>query len=901
MPNLCDKINFRDKLNIFISSAMNDENGFNWRKTRKVIEERLNECPIFNAFIIEEHGSPISSTQLFKSKVEISDIIILFLKDTVRQGTLQEFDIVKKKHKKMIAYFIKSNCADLSISEVKSEIINLDYCTFYEYDPSSDEKIEDIVFNHIMESLVDWYRMGKIITDETYTFTNISPYVNSLPKLILQNFNSCYGKTFDILNIKIYGNKNKDNKEKSKLHDIGIDMLKWLLTGSDFPSNEEFNQIVLSMKELFNDTLWLKKRWEACKCMANNNFKQALKYESAALELAEKGNLPEWIITDILIDCRNIANSIYPFNGKDYQKRLSEINELVYFPGLDRFCYNLFNDTIDEYQRESFKSRGEIRFGNNLRDIITEFENCLFISMLYGSYTKIVSAREALEKVLYHFGIIYNGHNFMFIAAKLQVLCGNSKKFEKIVNHEWESIGNELITNANDLLTLAIKLSNDDIILVIIKKFIVYFNDQSIKLATDYLLNLSLKTEYDRGDNIIKAINFAIDIMSSEDIIKILINLLKRKVIQTYKVFTETLINLDISNVDDNILYDFCDIIKCNAEEIVKNNGNPQYIAVLINQRSDIFNCLKNVPNNGLVDDELIIFDINTNSNYDSKRWQEILCCQIYDIEQQMKINSKEGFYSEFYTKPFMTVKSFIESTHCNFMDIKEIIDDKLIPLCIQILKNNIVISLTNECVDCLISIVIKCKKNKFSISTNLIDFLNSSEDIADRLSYTFSPFNGDLSNSIKYRYLMLKMLCMVDVREEMYYNYLNYFNKNELDRIAISECLKEYFDIMRDNISDPILVSLAFLLSNDSSYEVRVNACVCMYCLTLNKEYSNLSYLKLRELSTDTHPNVRYKLLEIYKNDYMARDDKKYRDIISNLVNDAHYLIRLKANEVLL
>lgn len=907
MKKYCEKMDFRNHLNIFISSAMSDENGFAWRDLRKNIKTRLNECPLLNAFTIEDQCDPMPSMQYFKSQVTRTDVVVLLLKSTARPGTCMEFDIVKKKHKKLFPYFIKSDDVDLSVCEIKNELQKLDYCTYFEYDPKSNDNLEDIIYKHIMSSLVNWYRSKDISindmqdTTQEYTLTNITEYNNSLPKSILKNFDSCYGETFNILDIRKHKSKIKD---KSKLHDVGVAMLDWLLTNNDFPTNDKILQIISTMKDIFSDITWLSKRWEACKSMAKNDLDQALKYENEALTLAENGTLPSWLITDILIDCRNISNSNSPFSGQKYQNKFSATKELIYFPGLDRFCSNLFNDVIDEHQKELIKSFEEMTFGNNLSKIVTEFENCLFISMLYGSYTHIILAREALAKVLYQYGNIYNDENLIFISTKLHILCGDAKKLEKIIDHDWETIGNDLIANADYLLDLAMKLSDCNIILIIIKKFIVYFNDESIKIATDYLMDLSLKIEWHMGDIFVKAINFASGIMCSEDVVKILTSLLRRNIIQKYSVFTSTLIHLDISKVNDDILNEFCNVLKENAAKIVENNGNPQYIAALINQKEDIFGSLKDVPDNGLVNDELVLFEINTNSSYHVEKWQDVLRTQIKDIEHQMNINSHKGFYSEFTTHPFMTVKSFVESSHCKFNDIKEIIDKELVPLCIQILKNYIAISLTDECIECLISIVAKCKKNQIDIPQKLIDFLNgemnSKEDTDREIQYTISPFHGNLTYSIRYRYLMLKTICMIDVREEMYSNYLNFSDEGEKERIAISECLKEYFDINSNSVSDPILISLAFLLSNNISHKVRENACYCMYSLTLNQEYSNYSYLKLRELSTDAHPNVRNKLLNIYQNDNRAQKDEKYKDIVSNLTKDAHYIIRHKAQELL-
>lgn len=896
MSNFCISNDFSNKLNIFISSAMNDENGFSWRNMRRTVKKRINECPIFNAFIIEEHCSPIPSSQLFENYVSRADIVILFLKDTVRQGTLQEFDIVKKERKKLMTYFIKSDCTELSVFAIKDEIRNLDYCSYYDYDFSLDDEIENTVLKHLMENLVDWYRFGKMPKKETFTLANVSSYSPSLPKLILENFNSCYGETFKILNI--WNNKSK-NKEKTKLHDVGISMLNWLLSGINFPTDDEIVKIFLTMKDLFNDTLWLSKRWEACKCMAKNKYELALIYEKEALELAEKGNIPKWIITDILIDCRNIANTVCPFSGEEYQNKLSETNELVYFPGLDRFCSNLFNETIDEYQREFLKSKYETRLGSNLDYIITEFENCLFISMLYGSYTHIVLSREALAKVLYHYGCIYSGENFTFIAAKLQILCENSNELEKIIENEWETIGNELVTNADDLLTLVMRCSNNYIILTVIKKLIVYLSEKSIILARDYLMGLSQKIDYKELNKFFQTIKSASQVISGEDIVVILTNLLKKNIILDYSGFTSVIIGLDISNVSDEILYGFCDLIKINAEIIVQNQGNPQYISALVKQRRDIFICLRNVPNNGLVNDEIIFFEINTDDSFDDvEKVRYLLRNQIEDIVNQMQVNFQNNHYSLFVTNPFLTIQRTLKKQFCKFKDITEVINEKLIPICIQILKNNKVIPLTEECIECLICIVNEYKNNDLQIPNELIDYFNSGEIYRDESEHIFFLFNNGTSNRIKYRYLMLKMLCRIDVREELYYNYLNFSNQSELERVAISECLKEYFNM--SDVYDPILISLAFLLSNDSLSDVRVNACSCLYKITSNEYYSNLSYLKLRELSSDVYPSVRKELLNIYINNYEAQKDENYRDIIFNLRKDAHYCIRKRATEML-
>lgn len=891
MSNKCNEINHTNQLRVFISSAMNDENGFAWKELRGKIKSRLNECPFLNAFIIEDYSSVIPSSQYYKYKVEESDLVILLIKGTVRAGTLQEFDIVKNSKKRLIAYFLESDSTDLSVLEVKNEIISSDYCTFHIL--RDEDNVENIVFIHVMNGLIDWFRHIKLSNEnmQDYSLTNISQLNNTVPKYILEKFSSCYGETFNILNIPIPPTQNR-NKSLSELHAIGKDMILWLLNNYAFPQGEKIVNLIFSMKTLYPDTLWLSKRWDACKCMANKNYSQALRFESEALDLATQQDLPLWIINDILIDCRNISSRIQPYNPQ-YQEQLSSSKEFLFFPGLDRCYSNLFNDAIDDYQKELTLSRYESRFGSNLKAIVNNFENSLFISMLYGSYTHIVLAREALAKILYQYGIIYKRADLIYNAVRLFMLCGNANKVEHIIDHEWDKINTCLINYADDLLTLSLKLSAmPSISFMIIKKLMMYFSDDSIRIAADFMLTQSNQIDHNNVDLYIKAVYYACDAMQSEKVVKILTNLLKRKIIYNYFIFTAIIETLNISTVNTKVLIEFCEELKTNAHSIVKNNGNPQYIAVLINQNKEIFKSLKNIPNNGLDDVEMLFFKTNMGEN---NHWSEILQNQIHEIANQLEANRNSGVHIDFASTPFATIKNAIIFNHLNVVEVKSIIDDELIPLCIQIFTHDMDVNLIEKCIDCLIIIVVQYTKAELEIPSKLITSLSSLNNVNAHNNF---PITISTINTVRYKFLMLKVICQIDVKEELYYNYLEFNNKNDTERIALSECLKEYFTI--NKTSDAILVALAFLMSNDNSFEVRVNACHCLYCLSSNTEHSNLAYLKLRELSTDNSPEVRNTLLTIYKNNTNAKTDIMFKDILLNMHNDAHFVIRKRISGLL-
>lgn len=108
MPCPFNPINPATRLNVFISSAQRDENGFRWSEVRRKVKEQLEECPYIVPFIIDVVASEISSTQLFQYEVLKADIVVMLIKGEVRPGTSTEFATATKQNKPLLVYFLKT-------------------------------------------------------------------------------------------------------------------------------------------------------------------------------------------------------------------------------------------------------------------------------------------------------------------------------------------------------------------------------------------------------------------------------------------------------------------------------------------------------------------------------------------------------------------------------------------------------------------------------------------------------------------------------------------------------------------------------------------------------------------------------------------------------------------------
>ena len=69
--------------------------------------------------------------------------------------------------------------------------------------------------------------------------------------------------------------------------------------------------------------------------------------------LAKAGNLPKWIVNDILIDCRNIENEVHNKKrewviGSEIQKELEDLETIVYLPVLDRYLTDIYSTLAKE-------------------------------------------------------------------------------------------------------------------------------------------------------------------------------------------------------------------------------------------------------------------------------------------------------------------------------------------------------------------------------------------------------------------------------------------------------------------------------------------------------------------------------------------------------------------------
>jgi len=175
-------------------------------------------------------------------------------------------------------------------------------------------------------------------------------------KIEISKFQSCYNYLFEMLHLEFF---KKEEDTQFEWHQLGCSLIKWLVTGEWELQDKEIRKIISAGAELFSDNTWLQKRWNAIKASMSGEIKKAFSQEKQALKQARNAKEPDWIINNILIDCRNMEIEINNLQRKraypgKYQNELNSLKSMICIPIADRYLTNIYeNIEKDEFREKT--------------------------------------------------------------------------------------------------------------------------------------------------------------------------------------------------------------------------------------------------------------------------------------------------------------------------------------------------------------------------------------------------------------------------------------------------------------------------------------------------------------------------------------------------------------------
>ena len=887
-----------ERLRVFISSAQSNEGGFAWCEVRRRIKDYLKECPYLNPFIIEDVASPVKSEQLYQLQLLRSDLVVLLVKGEVRKGTATEYALAKKHKKPMLIYFLDDgSMQELSAMELKKDVQAKDYCTYHSR--SSFDDIEKVVREHVIETLICTFKfkaMEALVVDagtEVMTLANeVQPSEHSVPtKTAISLFNSCYGHIIDLLGISQI--KAEAPAEQSALHDLGVAALDWLVTGYGDISDASILALIDHASDLYSETNWLARRWDAIRHELAGDIDGALQAENQALSLARIANMPPWIIANILIDCRNIENQVFAreqkhFTSGEGQKELDKLDTIVYLPVLDRYLGNIYSALAKETTKYKMAKPGIMFLGTNIGVIINDVENYFFTAMLYGSYTHMLIARDLLAKVLYQYDDLTGEEPLLYECVKLMVLHGNEKDFKKTIDHRWDDVYLSVASGADELWSLTDRVAisyRDSMKRAVLTKLGMYMTDECFAQAEAYLKYTCDAVYWGVSEDYFECIYRNINRLNPAIVTEILTEIIREQRFHIGSKLSNILLLLNLGDVSLELQKKLCKALEDKLTFIVSNGGHPQFIAALVVQNKEVYEVLATMPNNGLHGTARLFYEINTGSG----DWSKVIVDQIETAISQFEANKNPGVYHGFFEKPYGTIKNIIRNHYS--AEMSGIINEKLLPLCIEVLSSQAPADVKDECIDCLCDVLVCPGANEIVVTKELVDAIEKID-----VSETHSVI-GSSKNVLACRVLMLRIIVGTAEKDEMLEWCFDFGKKDRSTKVALAECVEQYLHCYAREPEkiDAMILAIVIQCFEDDYWPVRRMACNCLAKLLVTR-YKDRAERKLYEGAIDPSHYVRNYLLQLCKNGQIA--DAAISERIADIMkNDANYAIRTFAN----
>lgn len=917
--SICDIISIKDgggfmdnpiieeRLKIFVSSAMGaekdlgSEEAFKWLNFREAVRKELNKCPYIQAFTIEQHTNEIDSTNYMLYKVEDSDIVVLLIKNEFRFGTSLEYNQCCKTKKPLLVFFFSDEKANKEVFALRKELQDKNFCTYRNM--VDFENAEKSIANDVIQNVIVYYRYHHIIPvtqpidiDGVPIETEFDNDSYIPTKTVLSQFKTSYKSIYNYIGLP-HLSQNQSAVPLSSLHTIGEQVIKWVLNGERFLSPEVKSKLVNSVAIIYPNVEWYSKRLDAINYFIQGDLVNAYLSEKEALKLAEEAKIAAWIITNILIDLRNFQilcpKEQIGLEDEKYQKRLDSLDSIVHVPVLDRYLENTYEALLNEEIKRNTASFGTTFFGSNLDEIISGVENYLFSSLLYGSYTHLVLTRKIFATIFYRTGKLFNSNELLYFAIKMYLFNGQYKDFIRLSNLEWNNISNIFIINADELWHQAYNLQEklrDTICIGVLYRTGLYLNDSSFTEAELYLLKLSKHLPWNISDNYMDCIINIRGRLTNENTVRILTTIIDEHKYIAANHITRLIGCLDLKSVSHETLKTLCEVLKKNLQDMVSRNGDPQCIAALINEKPDVFSELGTLPNNGLSGEQKLIYDLNTNKG----DWHAILQSEIKNARQQFEVNNQKGIYNEFDINSYNVISYVFENNPSP--EIIKYVTENLFPLCIDVLNSNCYFVIKDQCAECLCTTLGYYHKNDIEIPSAVADCIErvSLDDSSD-FTMTYRSNKG-----LWCRLITLKILVGVFEKQVLIQWCFSYSKKDAKERRALVQCLKTYLQYSVDVSSDvdALIISIIFQCCEDQDIYIRTVACKCLWYI-LDSHYARQAEEKINEMSMDPAPAIRSTLLHIFKGNNTIHKALINR-ITLQLVNDANYMIRKQAKEIL-
>lgn len=632
----------RDRIEVFVSSSMRDEDTFSWHQLRDELNNALQKSDIFKPFAIEFHASTEPSSSYYLNRLVQSDIVIGIVRSELRPGTSRELHRAISLRKPLILVKLKSDTSP-DIESLFRYAREMDACTYVEL--PSDSDLVPFLMTQLNNVMVDLFhtRRFEIENGSKTVLTDISPV--SIPEDVLDAFGASVALISK--NFNYHADWLERKSDNPYLFFLGEKVVEWLLYGTPFSVGAFKTVILETMKDsgIPRDTLSL--RLDALDASIEGHYSKCYELVQLACDSIESKDC--WAYGNCLIDKRTVAGMLseYGFGAQwSIQKQIDALSAPCYIPLALKFEEEVGTAVLNaSREARAINPYTTVRHDASLASVMSSISCLLFSSILCGSISSALYSRSLLANSLIDYSSIYNRPELELEGIKLLVLQGDAKGFEKRFAYKSDGLRSYLPSCAEELWRLTYSTAQayrPSTRAVVIKECAPYFSDDTICDAWS-----TLNAADDFRQSAAKWIK-AIDVIKMRVDEGSLVNLLCQIVDQhLYTVASDAsnvIGGMDLDKIDNRLVDQLGRSLKSNSDELLKYNFS-----------AGVFGCVEKCCGYSILSEEQVehLSAIERGCYFDNKSPAsnaETAC--IDELHRQFNSNNNSGFHSGFSVRP---------------------------------------------------------------------------------------------------------------------------------------------------------------------------------------------------------------------------------------------------------
>lgn len=910
------------KIKVFISSICGVEK---YDKVREKLKNAIEGTRLASVYTFEGKGASTLSAKAHYTLALVESDICIFLIDNadgINPGVQAEIDIVKKYNIKALYYFCDEFKKEKTVLE--QSLMGAHFAkskTVHSFDELSKDGacalIDDII------AVYHYYCTGRIVlkqdeSDEAQSveITGTEKYqLPTLPKATLKNVDKCRDYILKFVLGYSPARSSDEVKKTSEFDDWGIQFLSILFEGK---SIKHFNTAMyLDVLKSQQDNEYyqiVQTRWQAIQAYFAGDIEKCVEYLKVALSLAKETTQPTWVIKDILVDLRNqhwtrctIRNE---FSNTSAQKELTESNEELYYPILDRIHESLNEKYIEGLYKKKTGSPYSVTIGNNLGQYGEMLASSLIVSMYNGSLTHILLIYEKMRDFSFYLSCKYDDWNLRLDLYKLAIFAGKEKEIKGIQDSYPEVLNNltsaEAVSIMDFCLNHPIKYKRLSSQLLAFGAVGYFLDDKDFERYEKCIVGeikswLSSDTPVVFiGQNIFKCL-FGVAYRISQDTLSdICCQFIERHYIRWYTDMFKFIANfLDLrkmSKESAQTLVEHINSVLDSEKEREQIKYAPAFLWVLRKQNSALTDDMDKKVAEYFPNYYEDTYKLETTEN----EKEDILAFvrkYVECIKKRNETQGKNGVYFRYGIRELATVRAILLGKE--IMCDTETMDMLISSVADTLLISKEDISTKLDAISLLICIVVKYPEDYFRNQSVYEKLYEQQELIEASECLAFSSNIDGVSLKISLQFLYTSM------GKDVYSNILElmpYIQEDVATTVAVTCLIIEYLEITNSVVLPPKIESV--VLQNVLQWlhsgflDIRLNATRIFLMMGRNPENRGIVNHRLVNLVDENSFYIKNLIIrQIYNMEEISNSTKEY--IMTKCRQDANFVVRMVCAEV--